>query len=115
MNLKVVEKPPTDSAMTDEGPIMKIVLGHCYSSYRSMSTANTTYHLHCYSMREPQHFELLDLPAEFRAVIYEMVLAISKIFLTLGSGGGIAVLASRRGTSTMNLHSPFGSANFGTR
>ncbi|XTI92732.1 hypothetical protein V2W45_1208849, partial [Cenococcum geophilum] len=31
-------------------------------------------------------FELLDLPAEFRAVIYEMVLVISKIFLTLGSG-----------------------------
>ena len=36
--------------------------------------------------RTSQHFELLDLLAEFRAVIYEMVLVISKIFFTPDSG-----------------------------
>jgi hypothetical protein len=74
--------------MIDEGPIMVDSTGSL--PFELQNHVNCKHNISptpLLNARSSQHFELLDLPAEFRAVIYEMVLAISRIFFTLGSGG----------------------------
>ena len=88
MDLKVVENPPAGSAMTDEGPIMINSTGsQLFGLQNHVNYEHNIPPTPLLSTRTSQYFELLDLPAEFRAIIYEMVLVISKIFFTPGSGG----------------------------
>ena len=91
MNLKVVEDPPAGSAMTDEGPIMIGSTGSLlFEPQNHVNYKHNVPPTPLLNARASQHFELLDLPAEFRAVIYEMVLVISKIFFAPCSWRGVA-------------------------
>ena len=88
MDLKVVENPPAGSAMTDEGPIMINSTGsQLFELQNHVNYEHNIPPTPLLNTRTSQYFDLLDLPAEFKAIIYEMVPVIGKIFFTPGSRG----------------------------